>query len=346
MAVLHSQRLSAAAAYGYNADSSRAAAAAENRVATAADRGHSHAMKTRDLTDLLLLAALWGASFLFMRIAAPEFGPFALVEVRVTIAAVFLGAVLAWRGELGALRAQPGTLALLGLLNSALPFVLLTFATLHVTAGFAGILNATVPLWTALIGWLWLRNAIRPLQWLGLALGLAGVAVLVWGKASLAPTAGQLGTTLALAAALVATASYGLSANYTRRFLAAERPLVIAGGSQIGAALVLLPPAVLTWPSAMPSPLAWVSAIALGIGCTALAYLLYFRLLARVGAVSASAVTFLIPVFATVWGALFLGEGVTPQMLAGGGVILAGTALGLGLWPRARTRVAAAIGAR
>jgi len=306
----------------------------QNRVAAANGPGQSTAMRPRDLTDLLLLAALWGASFLFMRVAAPSFGPLALVEVRVAIAAVFLGALLAWRGELGTLRAHPGKLALLGVLNSALPFVLLTFATLHVTAGFAAILNATVPLWTALIGWLWLRNAIRPLQWLGLAIGLAGVAVLVWGKASFTPSATQLGTTLALAAALVATFAYGLSANFTRRHLSAVRPLTLATGSQVGAAAALLLPALANWPAVAPPPIAWASAIALGIACTALAYLLYFRLLARVGAVSASAVTFLIPVFATGWGALFLGEGATLQMLAGGAVILTGTALALGLWPR------------
>jgi drug/metabolite transporter (DMT)-like permease len=219
-------------------------------------------------------------------------------------------------------------------LNSALPFVLLAYATLHVTAGFASILNATTPLWTALIGWLWLRNAIRPLQWLGLAIGLAGVVVLVWGKASIAPSASQLGTSLALAAALVATGAYGLSANFTRRHLASAGPLVLAAGSQIGAATALLLPAALSWPAAPPSALAWGSAIALGIACTGLAYLVYFRLMARVGAVSASAVTFLIPVFATGWGSLFLSEGVTLQMLAGGSVILAGTALALGLWPR------------
>lgn len=294
-------------------------------------------MKTRDLTDLLLLAALWGASFLFMRIAAPEFGPFALVEMRVAIAAVFLGALLAMRGELRALRKQTAQLALLGVLNSALPFVLLTYATLHVTAGFAAILNATVPLWTALIGWLWLRNAVRPLQWLGLAIGLMGVVVLVWGKASFTPSASQLGTSLALAASLVATCSYGLAANFTRRQLAVARPLSLAAGSQISAATVLLVPAVLTWPATPPSALAWASAITLGIACTGLAFLVFFRLLARVGAVSASTVTFLIPVFATSWGALFLGEGATAQMLAGGGVILAGTALSLGLWPRSTT---------
>ena len=291
-------------------------------------------MRTRDLTDLLLLAALWGASFLFMRIAAPAFGPIALVEVRVVVAALFLGALLALRGQLRALRGRPAHLAVLGVLNSALPFVLLNYAVLHVTAGFAAILNATTPLWTALIGWLWLRNAIRPLQWLGLAIGLAGVVVLVWGKASFTPSATQVGTTLALAAALVATCAYGLSAHYTRRYLDGVPALVVATGSQLSAAVVLLLPALVTWPATPPSALAWTSAAVLGVACTGLAYLLYFRLLTRIGAVGASAVTFLIPAFASGWGALFLDEAVTLQMIAGGGVILAGTALVLGLWPR------------
>ncbi len=295
-------------------------------------------MKPRDLTDLLLLAALWGASFLFMRIAAPAFGPVALVEVRIAIAAVLLVGLLALRGELAQLRQQaPSKLLLLGLVNSALPFVLLTFATLHVTAGFAAILNATTPLWTALIAWAWLRQPIRAPQWLGLAIGLAGVTILVWGKASFAPDASQLGTTLALLAALAATACYGLSANYTRSRLTGMPPLALAAGSQIAAALLLAVPAAMRWPATLPGPLAWISAAVLGIACTALAYLLYFRLLARVGAVAASAVTFLIPVFASGWGALFLAEAVTLQMLAGGAVILAGTALALGLLPRRAT---------
>jgi len=307
-----------------------------NRVAQPARAGDDSAMRRRDAADLLLLAALWGASFLFMRIAAPAFGPLALVELRVAIAAICLGVWLAWRRELHLLRAQPLRLAALGVLNSALPFALLAFATLHLTAGFTAILNATVPLWTAIIAWLWLGHAIRPPQWVGLAAGLAGVAVLVWGKAGFAAPDAQRSALLAIGASLAATFAYGLAANYTRRHLASLPPRALAAGSQIGATLVLLLPAALTWPAVAPPPLAWASAIALGVACTGLAYVLYFRLLARVGAVSASAVTFLIPLFATLWGALFLAEGVTLPMLAGGGVILAGTALALGLWPRGR----------
>jgi drug/metabolite transporter (DMT)-like permease len=203
-----------------------------------------------------------------------------------------------------------------------------------VTAGFAAILNAITPMWTALIGWAWLRQPVRPLQWLGLALGIAGVVVLVWGRSGLSLGGAEVPLAPAIVAALFATAAYGLAANYTRARLADLSPLVIATGSQIGAAAVLLLPALLTWPDAMPDARAWLAALALGIACTGLAYLLYFRLIARVGAMRAASVTFLIPLFATAWGALFLGEALTLQMLAGGAVVLAGTALALGLLPR------------
>ncbi len=292
-------------------------------------------MKTRDLIDLVLLAAVWGASFLFMRVAVPEFGPVPLVAVRVAVAALVLLPLVAWRHELGPLKRQAGRLALLGGLNSALPFVLLSYATLTVTAGFAAILNATTPLWTALIGWLWLRNRIAPGQAVGLGLGLVGVVVLVWGKTGLAPGSREWAVTLAVAAAMLATACYGMAAHYSKRLGSDVAPLPMAAGSQLGSAVLLAPLAIITWPAVLPGAAAWGAAVVLGIGCTALAYLLYFRLIARVGAVRASAVAFLIPAFASLWGLAFLHEPVTLQMLLGGGVILLGTALSLKIvsWP-------------
>jgi drug/metabolite transporter (DMT)-like permease len=273
----------------------------------------------------------------------PQFGPLALVEVRVSVAALVLLPWLARHGELAQLRRYAAPVTLLGALNSALPFALFSYATLTVTAGFAAILNATVPLWTGLIAWLWLRQRIGALQWLGLVLGLAGVAVLVWGKVGFAPGRGGWEVTLAVAAGLFATAAYGLAANYTRERLAALSPRTLASGSQLAAALALLPLAVAFRPATMPGAGAWLAAIALGVVCTALAYLLYFRLLARVGAMRAAAVTFLIPAFATLWGALFLSEPVTLQLLLGGVVILAGTALSLGLVRVPAPRAAAAV---
>lgn len=288
-------------------------------------------MRARDFADLVALAALWGASFLFMRYAAPAFGPVALVQVRVTIAAAFLLALLAWRGRPALLRAHAAPLGAVGVLNSAVPFVLFTYATLTVTGGFASILNATTPLWTALIGRMWLRDRISAWQWLGLAIGFAGVILLVWGRLDPNPSGAAWQDTLAIGAGLAGTLAYGISANFTRARLAGVPPLAVATGSQVSATVALLPLAIVFWPAQAPGAAAWAAAIVLAVACTGLAYLLYFRLIARVGAMRAAAVTFLIPVFATGWGAAFLAEPVTWQMLAGGAVILAGTALALGL---------------
>jgi drug/metabolite transporter (DMT)-like permease len=266
-----------------------------------------------------------------MRHAAPAFGPIALVEVRVSIAAVILAGLLLLRGESKQLRARAAPLTFVGVINSALPFALFTYATLFVTGGFAAILNATTPMWTALVGWVWLRDRIRLAQWIGLAIGAFGVVALLWGKIDLRPGSTGWQITLAIGAALLGALAYGIGATFTRRRLVGVPALVVATGSQIAAAIVLLPLSIVAWPDRMPALDAWASAIVLAVACTALAYLLYFRLIARIGAVRAAAVTFLIPVFATLWGSMFLGEDVTLQMLVGGCIILGGTALALGL---------------
>jgi len=304
-------------------------------------------VQRRDLVDLVLLAALWGASFLFMRVAAPAFGPLALVEVRVLVAAAFLLPIVAGRGLLSQLRANLLRAGAIGVINSAIPFVLLTYATLSITAGFASILNATMPMWTAAIAVLWLRERITATKWLGLLLGAAGVTVLVWGRVALRPGSSQWDATLAIAAALVATLAYAVAAHLARRIQAGVAPLVTAAGSQIGAAAVLAGPAIVAWPAQPPSGAMWAAAALLGVACTGVAYLLYFRLISRVGAVNAASVTFLIPPFGVLWGALALGEAVTAQMLAGGAIVLAGTVLSLGLLGAgAPARDAAAAGER
>jgi drug/metabolite transporter (DMT)-like permease len=288
-------------------------------------------MKPRDLFDLVLLAALWGASFLFMRIAAPAFGPVALVELRVAIAALVLVALVLWRGQFAELRSNLLKAATIGALNSALPFVLFTYAVLTITAGLASILNALTPMFTAAIGAAVLRERLRPLQWLGLVAGVAGVTVLLWGKVDLRPGGSQWGASLAIAAAILAAFIYGVAAHAARRLQAGVAPLVTATGSQIGAAAVLLVPGALMWPAQSPDAGAWAAVIALAVACTAVAYILYFRLIARVGALRAASVTFLIPLFGTSWGAIFLDETITTQMLAGGAIVIAGTVLTLGL---------------
>jgi drug/metabolite transporter (DMT)-like permease len=287
-------------------------------------------MKPFDIGELVLLAALWGASFLFMRLGAHEFGPIALAFVRVGLASLLLVPLLASQGQLASLREHWKGLLLVGALNSAIPFVLFSFAALSITAGLSSFVNATTPLWTALVAFVWLRQGLTKLRVLGLVIGFAGVAFLAWDKASFKPGADHSGF-WAMLACLGATACYGLAANATKRYLTGVPPLAVATGSQLAATLLLAPAAAALWPAAMPSQVAWGSALALAVLCTALAYLLYFRLMSRVGPTNAVSVTFLIPLFAIVWGALFLQEAITAQMVIGGGIVLVGIALALGI---------------
>lgn len=283
-------------------------------------------MKPRDLRDLLLLAALWGGSFLFMRVAVPELGPLALIELRVLIAALVLLPFLAMRRGLGLLVRHAVPMTVLGVINSALPFCLFAYAMLSVSAGFASILNATTPLWGALVAWLWLGERLAPRRIAGLAMGFAGIVVLSWGKASFVPG----GSGMALLAAMAATLSYGVAASYARRRLEGVDALAVATGSQLGAALVLAPLALAWWPEQPVSAAAWASTVVMGVASTGIAYVLYFRLIERAGPSRAITVTFLVPVFAVIWGALVLGETLSAQMVAGGVVILLGTALSTG----------------
>jgi drug/metabolite transporter (DMT)-like permease len=298
-------------------------------------------MKSRDLLDLLLLAAIWGASFLFMRMAVPAFGPVALAFVRVAGAALFLLPLLLMRGEWRVLRQRWRAMLVLGLGNSALPFLCFGYAVYTLPAGLAAIFNAATPLFTALIAWAWLGEALNRWRSLGLALGFAGVAGLALYKSLTAAGPGSLAalqfdgaTALAIAACLVGTLLYGHAGNFAKRQLAGVPAMAMATGTQLAAALALAVPAVLSWPATAPSARDWLAAAGLAVLASGLAYILYFRLITRVGATGAATVTFLVPVFAALWGALFLAELPTLPMLLGGVVILCGTALVLGLLPR------------
>lgn len=289
-------------------------------------------MKTSDIAELLLLAAVWGASFLFMRIASPEFGPLALALLRVGGAALFLLPLLWLRqGRQPLLGPRPLAMLAVAFMNSALPFALYAYAALHLPAGLSSILNATVPMWGALVAWVWMGEQLDRYRALGLLLGFAGVAWLVQAKTGL-----NLNASLwAVLACLLATLNYAIGAVATKRWLGgAVTPLGVAAGSQFASMLWLLPFGVWAWPAALPSATAWANLAGLALLCTGVAYILYFRLMARVGPTKAVTVTFLIPVFAVLWGALFLGEALTLPMAGGGALILAGTALALGLWPR------------
>jgi len=299
-------------------------------------------MRAIDVGELLLLAALWGASFLFMRLGAAEFGPVALSALRVGLATLVLLPLLLWRGQAAALRAHWRAIAVVGLVNSALPFVLFSTAALAINAGLSSIFNATAPLWGALIAWAWLGDRLTRTRVAGLALGFAGVLWLAWDKASFKSGEHGVSAAAAIAACLVATLCYGFGANYAKRKLSGVASLAVATGSQLAATVALALPALWLWPVEAPSAKAWSSVAGLALMCTALAYLLYFRLIFRLGAARAITVTFLIPVFGLVWGAIFLAERLTPAMLLGCAVVLLGTALTTGtlrrpVRPRAST---------
>ena len=292
-------------------------------------------MRTRDLVDLLVLGAIWGASFLFMRVAAPEFGPIPLIAARVAIGAVFLMTVLVRRGGVARLYKSAAPLIILGTINAAVPFSLFAYAVLTITAGLASVINSTAPLFGALVGFMWLRDKPEPTRVFGLVVGFVGVLILVWKRLSFNGD----GDALPVFAGLAAAVLYGISANYTKRRLTGIDPLVTATGSMIAATVILVPPALVSWPETMPTTLSWVSALLLGIVCTGYALIPYYRLISRIGPSKALTVTYLIPVFGVFWGRLLLDEPVTSNMVGGCSVIMLGTALATGaasFWRRDR----------
>ena len=294
------------------------------------------------LGDFVMLAAIWGSSFLFMRMATVEFGPLPTAAVRVAIAALFLLPIVWLRGLLPVLGKNWKRIFFIGLLNSGIPFACFSFALLSITTGLSAILNATVPMFGALIAWFWLKDRPTPSRMLGLLIGFAGVALLAWDKASFKPDASGVAPAWAVLACLLACICYGISASYTKRYLSGLPPLVTAAGSQIGATLGLAVPALWLWPARMPGSSAWLALLAVGVVCTGIAYILFFRLIENAGPPRALAVTFVVPVFAVLYGALFLGESVTPWMLACAAVIVCGTALSTGLLKLGRGRAPAA----
>jgi drug/metabolite transporter (DMT)-like permease len=280
--------------------------------------------------DFTLLSAIWGASFLFMRIGAAEFGPLPAAFVRVALAALCLLPLLILQQHWQGLLTHWRRLLFLGLITSALPFALFAYAVLSITTGLAAMLNATTPLLGALIAWAWLGERLGTTRCIGLAVGFAGVAALsLYGPGGISFKPG--GSGWAVLACLGATLSYGLSASYTKRYLSGLPPMLIAAGSLLGAALWLALPAWWSWPPIAPGALAWSAMTAVALLCTGLAYVLYFRLVQRAGAARGLAVTFLVPVFALLYGALFIHEPITAAMLACGMVIVLGTALATGL---------------
>ncbi len=287
-------------------------------------------MKQADWLRLLLLSAIWGASFIFYRIIAPVLGAIWTAETRVLLAglallvfAVFSKANLEvhrWRWY-----------GIVGVLNSGLPFALIAFAQLKLTASMAAILNATTPMWSVVVGMVFFKGQFTLSRGLGLLLGIVGVAVLV-GWSPLEPS---LQTTLSILAMLTATFFYGLASNLAKTFLAGA-PLGAAVGSQIASSVVLAFALPFDLPRAVPDLRVVLCVVALALICTAVAYILYFRLILDVGAVQASTVTLIVPIFGMIWSRIFLGESITLEKVLACAIIFSGVGLINNMLPMAK----------
>lgn len=281
-------------------------------------------MKPADIVNLLVLAAIWGASFLFMRIAAPVLGSVPTAFFRVSIAAAGLLIIfLLMRVHLD-FRGKLKTCMLLGVINSGLPATLYSIAAQTLPAGYSSIFNATTPLMGVLVGGLFFSEKLSAVKICGVFLGLVGVGILT----RAGPVAFNLELLMGALACLLATTCYAFAGFLTRRWLDQQGGLdsrLSALGSMLGATLLLLPffgYRVLTDPPASWGGVSvWVSLLGLGLVCTALAYILYFRLMSSIGPLSSMTVTFMIPPFGVLWGALFLDEPLSMVHVYGGALI-------------------------
>jgi drug/metabolite transporter (DMT)-like permease len=285
-------------------------------------------MSRRQLASLLALSAIWGASFMFIKVGVRDFEPGALVAVRIGLAALTLIAVVAWRPGLRAgARAVRGfvlPLIAVGALNTALPFWLITWAETSIDSGLAAILNASAPLFTALLAWRFARGQrMTGARLVGVLVGFVGVALLVGFP-------GGDSDPLAALAVVLAGLCYAGGALYIGERMRPLSPVLVSAGSMVAASIFVFPLGVAQAPTEMPGWKPLASVILLGVVCTGVAYLLYFSLIAGAGASRAILVTYLTPAIALLYGAVFLDEDVTLVAVGGLALVLAGVALGTG----------------
>ncbi len=292
-------------------------------------------MKLSDILLLILLAAIWGSSFIFMRATAEHFGPIVLIAIRVTIATLCLFGFLLQKKRLQEFIKHWKSLFIIGLLNSSLPFIFLAYASLSLNAGVVSILNAITPIFSALVAHLWLKDKLNQLQLIGMLIAISGVTFLVWDKVSWNAI-----SWLPIIAGIMATLTYGIAANSTKKYLKEVSTMTATAGSLFFASLFLLFLSLFFLPdfSAIPT-LSWSYAIILGVLCTAFAYLLFFKLIHNIGPAKATSVTFIIPIFSFIWAYLLLGETVSLRMWLATAIILLGTGLVTGVIHPPRVRI-------
>jgi len=274
--------------------------------------------RLREYLLMMILGAIWGGSFLFMRIASQDFGPIALIQFRVLVASLVLSTVVIAQGRGRELWKFPVRMSIVGLTGSAIPFTLFAFGTLTLSAGLASVINATSPFFGALITVFYFREQLSRAKWLGLFVAFSGVFLLVSDKLQIN------GGLISIAACLLAAFCYGVSAHYSKRKLGDMSPLVVAAGSQIASCLWMLPISVWYLPSETPSVQSWMAASILGVVCTGVALVMYFYLIRAIEATRAMTIAYLIPLFGILWGAIFLGETLTYLAFMGGCFVLLG----------------------
>ncbi len=264
-----------------------------------------------------------------MRIAAPYFGALLTAELRVLIAGTLLAAFVALTGRELLMRRHWRGFLVVGAFNTGIPFALFAYAALHIPAGYSAILNSLAPIWAAFFSARMLRERLSPRVFAGVVVGMAGVAMLV----RLGPVAATRDVILGALACVAATVCYGFASTYTKKHLAGLPAFGSAASTMLFAAAVLAPAAVFNLPAAMPPPKAWLAIGSLAFFCSALAFFLYYQLIARIGATQITAVTFLLPAFGIFWGWLFLDEPVTGAMLGGFVLVAFAAGLVLGIGP-------------
>lgn len=285
-------------------------------------------MTAASLTRLCLLGAIWGASFALMRIAVAEFTPTTLIVIRLACAAAFLTVVVIVTARKVALLAKARHFLALGFINSAVPFFLFAFAAKTLPAASLAVFNSLAPVFGALIGRLWFGAPLSARTSVGLAIGVMGVATICGESLWLARhTEMGLSLPMALLAGVAAPACYGLSANYIKSRADIATPFENALGSMWAATFLTAPLLLLAPPTTAPSVEAWIAVLILGIVCTGAAYVLSFRIIADLGSTRALTVTFLIPLFGGLWGVLLLREPISAGLVAGGMLVIMGTAL-------------------
>jgi drug/metabolite transporter (DMT)-like permease len=287
-------------------------------------------MKTRDLVMFVALAAVWGASFLFMRVAVPYFGVWPSAGLRCGFAFAVMSVVAVVTGRKLLTREHWPKFLVVGTFNSAIPFALYAYAALYLPTGYSAILNALTPLWGAVFAAILLGEKLTWRVLVGVVLAMLGVSLLVNADHSALTTS----STLPVLACIAATVCYGFAAAYARRALVGVPSFANAANSQLFAALVLMPFALLNPPTKEIVFNAWAALVPLAVVCTAAAYFMYFALLSSLGPTKAGTVTFVIPAFGILWGWLFLNEPITLPMVGGFGLVLVATAVVMGVGRR------------